>query len=192
MTEKNLNQYLPPQADLFILNWLKNYPTQIKIKQNRATKLGDYKKNKNGVHNISINYNLPKELFFFVLTHEIAHLLAFEKFGRKIQSHGKEWKITFVHLLIESLEIYCTEFQKILKDFIKNPKASFHAYPPIVKYFYPTDLKKNTIENLDIGSSFHYQNHLYVLEKKLKKNFLCTQTKTQKKYIFKPWVEIEK
>ena len=42
----------------------------------------------------------------FRSTHELAHLLAFEKYGRKISPHGEEWKSTFREMLIESIEIY--------------------------------------------------------------------------------------
>jgi predicted SprT family Zn-dependent metalloprotease len=43
-------------------------------------------------HQITINGTLEPQLFFFVLTHELAHLIAFEKYGRRISPHGQEWK----------------------------------------------------------------------------------------------------
>jgi predicted SprT family Zn-dependent metalloprotease len=34
------------------------------------------------------------------LIHEIAHLVAFEKYGRNIKPHGQEWKHTFQQLMV--------------------------------------------------------------------------------------------
>jgi hypothetical protein len=87
-------------------------------------------------HQITINGTLEPQLFFFVLTHELAHLIAFEKYGRRISPHGQEWKQTFREMLLESLEAYQEDLKLIIKDFSKSPKANFMASPELVKYFH--------------------------------------------------------
>jgi hypothetical protein len=90
---------------------------------------------------ISINGDLEPQLFFFVLTHEIAHLITFSA-DRKILPHGKEWKTCYRNLLLESLDIYEEDFRPMVIAFSKTPKANYMATPEIVRYF-----SKNTIED---------------------------------------------
>ena len=99
-----LEQYLPERTLPFLKKWFADYVIHIRITKNRDSKLGDYRKLPDKSHQISINSTLEKQLFFFVLTHELAHLIAFEKFNYKISAHGKEWKDTFRNMLRESLD----------------------------------------------------------------------------------------
>lgn len=87
--------YLPDNALSCIQKWSNGFKVKITITRDRSSKLGDYHKDPQGTHQITINHNLEPELFFFVLTHELAHLLAFEHFGRKIPPHGVHWKTVY-------------------------------------------------------------------------------------------------
>jgi predicted SprT family Zn-dependent metalloprotease len=60
----------------------------------------------------------------------LAHLIAFEKFGRRISPHGNEWKMTF-KMLLESLEVYEDDLKPIIIKFSKSPKANFMASPDL-------------------------------------------------------------
>ena len=44
--------------------------------------------------------NLNPYRFLMTLVHEVAHLVAFQKYGRAIKPHGKEWKFTFQTLML--------------------------------------------------------------------------------------------
>jgi Zn-dependent peptidase ImmA (M78 family) len=52
------------------------YSCHIRITK-RSSKLGDYRYRSGETQQISINGDLEPQLFFFVLTHEIAHLITF-------------------------------------------------------------------------------------------------------------------
>ncbi|WP_018675224.1 SprT-like domain-containing protein [Riemerella columbina] len=190
MSLQGLQQFLPSEALPYIERWLQGQFIHIKITRARQSKLGDYRKLPNGGHQITVNGNLEPALFFFVLTHEIAHLLAFKNY-RNILPHGKEWKQTFRNLLLESLEVYKTDLQPIIKHFAKNPKASFNADPQLVKYFRTSDGTKQTIDTLAIGSRFDYRGLQYKISEKRKKRYLCIQTSTGKPYLFSPCAEVE-
>jgi predicted SprT family Zn-dependent metalloprotease len=56
-----------------------------------------------------------------VLTHELAHLIAFEKYGRRISPHGNEWK-KLSENAFESLEVYEEDLKPIIIKFSKSPK----------------------------------------------------------------------
>ena len=64
--------------------------------------------------------------FLITLIHEIAHLVAFTEFGRRIKPHGIEWKSVFKHLMLPFLnpEIFPSELLPVLARHFKSPKAS--------------------------------------------------------------------
>jgi hypothetical protein len=60
------------------------------------------------------------------LIHEIAHLVAFEKYGRNIKPHGQEWKHTFQQLMVPYIrpEIYPNHLLPLLARHFRNPSAT--------------------------------------------------------------------
>ncbi|MDR2205949.1 MAG: transcription elongation protein SprT [Flavobacteriaceae bacterium] len=189
-----LQKYLPENTLPFLKNWFGEFYIHIKITRNRNSKLGDYRKLPDKSHQITVNSTLPSELFFFVLTHELAHLIAFEKYGFRISSHGNEWKNTFREMLLESIGVYSQDLKPAILKFSKSPKANFMSSSELVKYFHFNDKNKNQnlIENIPPGSDFIYKKEKYRLVEKRKKNYLCRNLNTGKSYIFKPAVAVEK
>ncbi|MHA3047161.1 SprT-like domain-containing protein [Riemerella anatipestifer] len=190
MSKERLIDFLPLGAFSYVEKWCNGYSVFIKITKDRVSKLGDYKKLKNKGHQITINGGLEKPLFFFVLTHEIAHLVAFEKY-KNIAPHGKEWKQTFRELILESLEIYDVDFQKILLKFSKNPKASFNASRDLEMYFKKENRDGVTlVEDLTERQIFIFRNTKFRMIEKKKKRYLCTHLDTGKQYLFSPFAEV--
>lgn len=194
MSIQSLEKYLPQNTLQYLKIWFSDYYIHIKITRNRNSKLGDYRKLPDNSHEITINSTLTPPLFFFVLTHELAHLIAFEKYGRRISPHGNEWKETFRNMLLESLEVYDEALKGIIVKFSKSPKANFMASPDLVKYFHieTQDDTLQFIEELQKGDFFIYRNEKYLLEGLIKKNYLCKNLATGRKYSFKPLARIEK
>ncbi|WHF50742.1 SprT-like domain-containing protein [Chryseobacterium gotjawalense] len=189
-----LEKYLPNHCLPHLKKWFGDSPIHIKITRGRNSKLGDYRKMPDKSHQITINSTLQPQLFFFVLTHELAHLLAFENFGHRISPHGAEWKHTFRTMLLESIPVYDEDLKPIILKFLKSPKANFMSSPDLVRYFHIEDYEDETsyIEDLEIKDRFIYRKQIYIIEEKRKKNYLCTQLDTDKKYIFKPLARVEK
>lgn len=194
MSIQSLEKYLPQNTLQYLKIWFSDYYIHIKITRNRNSKLGDYRKLPDNSHEITINSTLAPQLFFFVLTHELAHLIAFEKYGRRISPHGNEWKDTFRRMLLESVEVYEDALKPIIVKFSRSPKANFMASPDLVKYFHieKQDDKLQFIEELQKGDYFIYRNEKYFLEGLIKKNYLCKNLATGRKYSFKPLARVEK
>ena len=194
MSINTLEQYLPDHTFPFLKKWFSDYYIHIKITKNRNSKLGDYRKMPDKSHQITVNSTLDKQLFFFVLTHELAHLIAFEKFNYRISAHGKEWKNTFAEMLLESIGVYTDDLKPIILKFSQNPKANFMASPEIVRYFYIENPEDDFIfiEDLLINDQFRYKGEDYTLLEKKKKLYLCINTKNSKKYLFRPLAKVEK
>ncbi|WP_312769395.1 SprT-like domain-containing protein [Epilithonimonas sp.] len=194
MSINTLEQYLPENTLPFLKKWFADHYIHIKITKNRNSKLGDYRRMPDRSHQITVNSTLDQQLFFFVLTHELAHLIAFEKFSFSISAHGKEWKDTFREMLLESIDIYSNDLKPIIKRFAKNPKANFMASPELVRYFHIEEPDGNNIfiEDLAINDKFHYKGEAYIILEKKKKSYLCIHLKNSKKYLFRPLAKVEK
>ena len=184
MSIKVLEKFLPENTLSYLKVWFGSYPCHLKITKNRNSKLGDYRKLPDKSHQITVNGTLEPQLFFFVLTHELAHLIAFEKYGRRISPHGAEWKQTFREMLLESLTVYAEDLRPIILKFSKSPKANFMASPDLVKYFHvpKEDDEQTFIENLKKGELFEYKKEIFVIEETTKKRYLCRNLKSGLKY----------
>ena len=189
-----LEKYLPENSLPYLKKWFDDYVIHIKITRGRNSKLGDYRKMVDQSHQITINSTLQPQLFFFVLMHELAHLIAFDNYGYRISPHGAEWKNTFRIMLLESFSVYNDDLKPIILKFSKSPKANFMSSPDLVRYFHIEDYEDESsyIEDLEVKDQFTYRNQRYIIDEKRKKNYLCVQLDSDKKYIFKPLARVEK
>ena len=189
-----LQKYLPENTSPFLRKWFADYYIHIKITKGRNSKLGDYRRMPDKSHQITINSTLQPQLFFFVLTHELAHLIAFEKYSYRISPHGIEWKNTFREMLLESIEIYEDNLKPIIIKFSRSPKANFMASPELVRYFHIEDENDHLVflESLSDGAFFIYRNQKHQINEKSKKRYICTNLENGKKYYFKPLSRVQK
>jgi len=158
--------------------------------------LGDYRHPFRGrTHQITVNHNLNKFSFLITLVHEIAHLTAWNKFGRRVLPHGKEWKEEFkIHLkpFIE-LEIFPHDILLHLNIYSVNPKASSCSDTELVKVLkkYDDDSDYVHLENITEDSTFKLKNgRTFIKGKRIRKRYICIDTSTRKKYLISPVAEV--
>lgn len=194
-----LQKYLPEHAVIPVFELIKANHVHLKVVSERITRHGDYRKNLNGMHQITVNSNLNKYRFLITLIHEIAHLVAFEKFGRNIKPHGIEWKQTFRLLMMPFLNtfIFPEKILPLLQKHFRNPSASSDtdALLSMALKQYDSDYKSNEkvfVNDLPMGSYFRIYNGKVFQKGALRvKRFECVEVKTRRLYIFKPNVEVE-
>jgi hypothetical protein len=191
-----LKKYIPERAAPPVFALIKDNGVYLKIVNERVTRHGDYRILPDGQHQITVNVSLNKYRFLITLVHEIAHLVAFEKYGRRIKPHGVEWKQTFQHLMIPFIrpEIFPQELLPYLARHFKNPKASSdtdaHLSVALKKFDAPTD--KNYIFELPSGATFRiYNGKIFKKGKKRVKRYECAELSTGKIYLFQPNAEVE-
>lgn len=177
--------HIPIQAISFIQKWLSPYWFHLVIKKPRITKLGDYRIPIKGMpHIITVNSGMPKSLCFLTLTHEIAHLRAFDIYSKNIMPHGKEWKKIFSEMISESIEVYEEELKELLFEYKRNPKASFYADKKLSEYFIrmqnPNAL---LLKDLCLNALFEINNKFFYKSKKSKTRYICIEKKTGKRYL---------
>ena len=191
-----LHKYLPERAVNPCFELIKMYGVNLKVVNQRVTRHGDYRKLANGGHQITINATENRYRFLITLIHEIAHLVAFEKYGRTIKPHGSEWKRTFQHLMLPFIrpEIFPANLLPLLARHFRNPKASSSTDSNLsiaLREFDPASAK-NYIFELPFGCIFRlYNGKLFKRGNKRVKRYECVELSTGRLYLFQPNAEVE-
>lgn len=191
-----LERYLPEHAIDNAFELIKLYGVHLKIVNERVTRHGDYRRDVNGYHQITVNASLNKYRFLMTLIHEIAHLAAFEKFGRNIKPHGDEWKVTFQRLMMPFIrpEIFPNHLLPLLARHFRNPKASSDTDATLSLALKQFDAlsDKSYIFELPYGSNFRIHNgKIFKKGAQRVKRFECLEVSTGRIYLFNPNAEVE-
>lgn len=191
-----LEKYLPHAAVDGIFSLIQKHRVHLKIVNERKTRHGDYRKINNKYHVITVNANLNKYKFLLTTVHEIAHLVAFETYGRMIKPHGLEWKHTFRLLILPFINpnIFPNELLPLLARHFKNPPASsdIDAVLSMALKKYDTPTTKIFIDELPLGTHFHIGDGRVFQKGKLRvKLFECKELESKKIYLFRPNSQVE-
>lgn len=191
-----LAKYIPTHAVDTVFHMVKENHIHLKIVNERKTRHGDYRRLPGGVHQITVNANLNKYRFLITLIHEIAHLLAFEAYGRNIKPHGLEWKKVFQRLMLPYIrpEIFPAELLPLIARHFRNPKASSdtdaHLSVALKQFDPPND--KNYIFEVPVGSIFRiYNGKVFKKGERRIKRYECVEVNTGRVYLFQPNAEVE-
>lgn len=192
-----LLKYLPEHAVESVFELIKTNSVHLKIVNERVTRHGDYRRHPSGKHQITVNANLNKYRFLITLVHEIAHLAAFEKYGRNIKPHGNEWKITFQRLMIPFIrpEIFPNSVLPLIANHFRNPTASSDTDARLAFALKQFDERKpdiHFIHEVPSGSFFRIKNGKVFQKKGLRvKRYECLEVQTGKLYLFNANAEVE-
>jgi len=193
---ETLAKYIPEHAVKPIFDLIVANSVHLKIVNERVTRHGDYRKGPSGKHEITVNASLNKYKFLITLVHEIAHLVAFEKFGRNIKPHGAEWKYSFQRLMVPFIrpEIFPSQLLPLLARHFKNPTASSDTDAKLalaLKYF-DKENDKNFIFEIPFGSIFRIHNGKIFKKGSLRvKRYECMEVSSGRMYLFNPNAEVE-
>lgn len=202
-----LKKYIPERAVGIISEWVYTYNFKLKIKKSRSSKEGDYTPPRNGKnHVITINHDLNKYAFLVTLIHEIAHLVAWEKFKGRVNPHGKEWKREYVLLLDhflklnnslltgvpEAEEIFPKEISNALYKHLQSPSAAscsdLNLYRVLKKYDVASEAL--LLEGISIGTAFKiasaktkHASEVFIKGEKRRTRFKCVHVHTKREYL---------
>ncbi len=192
-----LEKYLPERAIDLCIILIKEHNVNLKIVNKRVTRHGDYRKLPNGAHKITVNASLNQYRFLITLVHEIAHLVAFEKYGRKIKPHGLEWKRTFQKLMLPFIhpEIFPSKVLPLIANHFRNPSASSDTDAKLslaLKQYDCMLIENSYVFELPIGSIFRIPNgRIFKKGNKKIKRYECLEVITKRVYLFQPNAEVE-
>lgn len=192
-----LQKYLPERAVEPCLRLIKETGVNLKIVNQRVTRHGDYRKMANGLHQITVNATLNKYRFLITLVHEIGHLVAFEKYGRRIKPHGIEWKQTFQYLMLPFIrpEIFPLKLLPLLARHFKNPKASSDTDADLSLALKQFDVRRSDtsyVFEVPHGSVFRiYNGKIFKKGNRRVKRYECIEVASGRVYLFQPNAEVE-
>ena len=191
-----LQNFIPQAAFDQVTQLLSHDNLVVKIKQERKTRHGDYRRLPNGKHQITINSNLNTYRFLITLIHEIAHFEAYKSYGKMIKPHGLEWKSVFQHLMLPFLrpEIFPMDVLPLLARHFKNPKASSDSDTVLALKLkqYDAPNGKTFIFEVPEGTTFRlYNGKLFRKGSKRRTRFECTELASGRLYVFNPNAEVE-
>lgn len=195
--QQTLAKYLPETAVIPCFELIRGSHVHLKIVNERVTRHGDYRRRQDGNHQITVNASLNKYRFLITLIHEIAHLVAFEKYGRNIKPHGLEWKRTFQYLMLPFIrpEVFPSQLLPLLARHFKNPKASSSTDAHLsiaLKQYDEQQSEKTYVYELPIGSVFRiYNGKLFKKGSKRTKRYECAEISTGRMFLFQPNAEVE-
>jgi SprT protein len=194
----SLIKYIPEEVIDDCIDWIRAYRITVRIKRTRQSKFGDYHPPVKGQsHKITINHDLNKYAFLITFTHEVAHLLCYNKYGNRPAPHGIEWKKEFKNLLIPLMykNVFPENIKEALVGYIKDPAASSCTNITLLKALNSYNAAKEGhlhLEDVDEGAVFKTNSgKFFVKGKKLKKNFECIELHKKHKYFIHPLMEVE-
>jgi hypothetical protein len=190
---KDVYTYIPEASHPIIRAYLEPQDLTLKIKNERTTKHGDFRKTQNGNYLITVNNNLNHFQFLLTLVHEIAHYKTHKIYG-KVKPHGIEWKNTFKELMLPFIrpEVYPNDVLPHLAKYLINAKASTDSDQDLALALKqePISSDKNYIFDLKIGSTFQLKKRKFKLLEKKRTRSLCCDIDSNKKYLIQLKAEV--
>lgn len=196
--QEGLRPYLPDRSLELVMGWIDGHRVFMRIARGRRTKLGDYRPPvKDDIHRISVNGDLNPYEFLITLTHEIAHLLIWEKYPRRPKPHGIAWKKQYAFmlgLLIEN-NIFPPEIRLEISRQVANPRANSKSNTDLVRALYSHSPSQGGIflEDLPQGAVFSLRDgRRFRKEEKLRKWYRCISLNNRKAYRISPVTRVIK
>lgn len=194
-SEEVFKRFIPANSVSYCNKLYQKLGFEFKIKKARQTKFGDYRYNpKSGKHTITINNDLNPYAFLVTYLHEVAHLIAFKEYGRRIQPHGKEWKQAFKQITQPMLTtaIFHEDVLKGLHRYFRNPKASSCSDPilyQLLKQFdEPSD--KILLNQIQEGQGFIFNDKAFIKIEKKRTRSVCQEIESKKRYMISEIAEV--
>jgi SprT protein len=182
-----LAAHVPEAAVDYCYNLWEVHKFIFKVKAKRATKLGDYKYNPSDKsHKITVNNDLNSYSFLITYLHEVAHLITYKQFGRKVLPHGTEWKSNFksITLPMMTTAVFPDDVLRKLANYIKNPKASSCNDHHLMKALNAYEENDSTfLSDVAIGAAFKLGARAFKKESLRRTRFVCQEISTGRKYL---------
>ena len=190
-----IKPFVPTGSESSLARKIVAYRCHLTITKDRKTKAGDYRHPYGKIgHRISVNGSLNTYAFLITLVHEMAHLVNWERHGRRVNPHGKEWKLAFQELMLEylSAEIFPQDILSVLSLHMKNPKSATVRDLELMRVLRSYDKNSDSVllEDLSEGNEFNLGKRTFKKGEKLRKRYRCEEIKSGKIYLVSAIAEV--
>jgi hypothetical protein len=192
-----LDNYIPAGASGKMLEYLHRYKIHLTITRTRKSILGDYRHATGSDHHrISVNGSLNKYAFLITLIHEIGHLITFHQYGNRVNSHGKEWKLAYRHVLEDflHLKLFPPDLHQAILKSLHDLPASSCSDINLTRVLKNYDAKDKTVLVEDLKEGTHFKTsdgRIFKRGKQIRKRIEGVEIQSGKLYLFSPVYEVE-
>jgi hypothetical protein len=190
-----IRPFVPDGAEQTLAEKIVAYRCHLTIAKDRKTKAGDYRHPYGKIgHRVSVNGSLNNYAFLITLVHELAHLVNWERHGRKVNPHGKEWKLAFQELMVEFLkpEIFPQDVLTALSLHMKKPKSATVRDLELMRVLRSYDERTDSVllEDLSERQEFLLGKRTFKKGEKLRKRYRCEEVDSGKIYLVSAIAEV--
>jgi SprT protein len=192
-----LENYLPGGASGKLLEYLHRYKVHLTITRSRKSILGDYRHaTHTDNHRISVNGSLNKYAFLLTLIHELGHLITYQQYGNRVNSHGKEWKLAYRGVLEDFmlLKLFPADIHHTLLKSLHDLPASSCSDANLTRVLKNYDSRNKSILVEDIKEGTHFKTadgRIFKRGRQIRKRIECMESASGKLYLFSPVYEVE-
>lgn len=191
-----IRPFVPEGTEVHLASQIVKYRCQLTITRDRKTKAGDYRHpwGSSG-HRISVNGSLNQYAFLITFVHEMAHLVNWERHGRKVLPHGKEWKDAFKEemapFLVES--VFPSDVLTQLRKHMRNPRSATVRDLDLMRVLRSYDERTDSVllEDVPEGTEFKLGDRSFVKGERMRKRYRCQQVGTGKTYLVSAIAEVQ-
>ncbi|MFA6126651.1 MAG: hypothetical protein WC699_05060 [Bacteroidales bacterium] len=179
-------------------SWLMKSPVPVLLAKSRTSKHGDFRFPRMGrPAYITVNHDLHPVEFLITLAHEIAHFRNWQKNGRRVRSHGPEWRNAFREMLLQVLDAGLFEEQiaaAVVKHYFQRKLIGSGSSEQLNKLLGKTleDSGILRVADLPEGARFTLRSgKSFIKGKKMRKRYQCRDVVSSRIYSVHPFAEVQ-
>jgi hypothetical protein len=192
-----LSKYLPSNFIEIVVELLVKYPVKFRVAKPRKTKLGDFRANRDGLHEITVNGDLNPYSFLITTIHEFAHLVTFEEHKGRVKPHGKEWQLTYSKMIYPVIETgdLPKDVSDVLLNSLINVKASSCTDQNLSRVLIKYDKVIEgliSLEELESKSVFSLSGKNFTKGNLRRTRYVCVDNSNNKRYLISALAQVKK
>ncbi|WP_460977297.1 sprT domain-containing protein [Spirosoma knui] len=194
-------QHVPEASAAYCRQLWQHYSFNFRVVKPRRTRLGDFRALPGGLTQITVNADLNPYAFLITYVHEVAHADVNRRSQRRVQPHGRAWKVAFQRLMqpLLTTAVFPSDILLPLVNYLADPAATTYANPALMMALrradpeirQPDETTRVLLRDVPEGNSFKFAKKTYVRGTLRRTCVVCKEVSSGKSYaiLAHAWVE---